>query len=292
MALIKCPECDREISDKAKVCIHCGYPIGELGILNQEKQAEGILHQEEIEKYNKLGDELRLGKDYVAALDNYLKAAELGDPFAQLWAGNFYDRGLGVEIDNAKAFAWFQKSADQGNASACNNLAVMYENGKGIEKDYNKAITFYKKAIDKGEVTATGNLGFLYNFGPKGIQSYSLAIHYYEKAISMGTTNDVIYNNMGVLYADGKGVERNYTKAEEYYLEAIKLGNQKAKENYEILKKNAGSYRNPKKVCCPSCGSTSIATVNRGYSLMWGFLGSGKPVNVCQACGKRFNPGT
>lgn len=25
--LIKCPECKKEISDKAKICIHCGYPI-------------------------------------------------------------------------------------------------------------------------------------------------------------------------------------------------------------------------------------------------------------------------
>lgn len=25
--LIKCPECNREISDKATVCIHCGFPI-------------------------------------------------------------------------------------------------------------------------------------------------------------------------------------------------------------------------------------------------------------------------
>lgn len=27
MALIKCEECGREISDKAKICIHCGCPI-------------------------------------------------------------------------------------------------------------------------------------------------------------------------------------------------------------------------------------------------------------------------
>lgn len=27
MALIKCPECNSEISDKSKVCIHCGYPL-------------------------------------------------------------------------------------------------------------------------------------------------------------------------------------------------------------------------------------------------------------------------
>ena len=27
MALIKCPECGKEVSDKAAACIHCGYPI-------------------------------------------------------------------------------------------------------------------------------------------------------------------------------------------------------------------------------------------------------------------------
>lgn len=27
MALIKCPECGKEVSDKAKECIHCGYPL-------------------------------------------------------------------------------------------------------------------------------------------------------------------------------------------------------------------------------------------------------------------------
>ena len=29
MAIIKCPECGKEISDKAAVCIYCGYPINE-----------------------------------------------------------------------------------------------------------------------------------------------------------------------------------------------------------------------------------------------------------------------
>lgn len=29
MALIKCPECEREISDKAKACPQCGFPINE-----------------------------------------------------------------------------------------------------------------------------------------------------------------------------------------------------------------------------------------------------------------------
>jgi len=30
MALIKCTECDKEISDKAPACIHCGCPMAEI----------------------------------------------------------------------------------------------------------------------------------------------------------------------------------------------------------------------------------------------------------------------
>ena len=27
MALIRCPECGKEVSDQAAACIHCGYPL-------------------------------------------------------------------------------------------------------------------------------------------------------------------------------------------------------------------------------------------------------------------------
>lgn len=30
MALIKCPECGREVSDKAAACPHCGYPLAAM----------------------------------------------------------------------------------------------------------------------------------------------------------------------------------------------------------------------------------------------------------------------
>ncbi len=29
MAIIKCPECGKDVSDKAEACIHCGYPLKE-----------------------------------------------------------------------------------------------------------------------------------------------------------------------------------------------------------------------------------------------------------------------
>lgn len=41
---------------------------------------------------------------------------------------------------------------------------------------------------------------------------------------------------------------------------------------------------------CPKCNSTSIQTINRGYSFWTGFLGSGSPRNVCQKCGYKWKP--
>lgn len=41
---------------------------------------------------------------------------------------------------------------------------------------------------------------------------------------------------------------------------------------------------------CPRCKSTSIQTINCGYSFWTGFLGSGSPRNVCQKCGYKWKP--
>lgn len=44
-------------------------------------------------------------------------------------------------------------------------------------------------------------------------------------------------------------------------------------------------------VTCPKCGSTSITTEERGYDIMWGFLGSSSKKNLCQKCGYKWWPG-
>ena len=36
MALIKCPECGKEVSDKAPACIHCGFPLNNIQLSKNE----------------------------------------------------------------------------------------------------------------------------------------------------------------------------------------------------------------------------------------------------------------
>lgn len=43
-------------------------------------------------------------------------------------------------------------------------------------------------------------------------------------------------------------------------------------------------------VSCPKCGCTDIGVANRGFSLVTGFIGSGKSMNVCKNCGHKWKP--
>lgn len=63
MALIKCPECGKEISDKSKICVNCGYPIEEY---MRKIEGERRKKDEELKKYkcNTCGTQNEIGNDY------------------------------------------------------------------------------------------------------------------------------------------------------------------------------------------------------------------------------------
>ena len=47
MALIKCPECGKEISDQAPACIHCGFPLGDVKQEEVRESAPAVLEDRE-----------------------------------------------------------------------------------------------------------------------------------------------------------------------------------------------------------------------------------------------------
>ena len=53
MALIKCPECGKEISDKSEKCIYCGYPLHNfLSEINKTSETMGTNNQISSNKKN------------------------------------------------------------------------------------------------------------------------------------------------------------------------------------------------------------------------------------------------
>lgn len=69
MALIVCPECGKEISDKSEVCIHCGYPL-----INTKCNINGVIYDFKEELPIAL---LEKTDDYVPAIGKIRKKTSL-----------------------------------------------------------------------------------------------------------------------------------------------------------------------------------------------------------------------
>jgi hypothetical protein len=76
-----------------------------------------------------------------------------------------YANGQGVCRDDIMAAAWYRLAADQGDASAQNNLGIMYANGQGVPQDDEQAVHWYRLAAEQGHALAQYNLGGMYNSG-------------------------------------------------------------------------------------------------------------------------------
>lgn len=84
--------------------------------------------------------------DYRSALKVWLPQAEQGDPEAQNYVGEIFEKGLGQEPDYVAARQWYEKAADQGYSRAQINLGYVYEKGLGVEPNVTVALNWYRKA--------------------------------------------------------------------------------------------------------------------------------------------------
>jgi predicted nucleic acid-binding Zn-ribbon protein len=72
--------------------------------------------------------------------------AEGGDPTAQTYVGEIFEKGLGVPPDHQAAATWYRRAADRGYSRAAINLGQLYEQGLGVPKDTGQALGWYRKA--------------------------------------------------------------------------------------------------------------------------------------------------
>ena len=85
--------------------------------------------------------------DYSAALTSLLPKARAGDPVAQSYVGEIYEKGLGrAGPDYTEAARWYGRAADSGYAPAQTSLGTLYERGLGVPKDGVKALDLYRQA--------------------------------------------------------------------------------------------------------------------------------------------------
>ena len=103
-------------------------------------------------------------------------------------AAQDFDRGVSAldDGDYPTALREFSLAAEQGFASAQNNLGVMYENGLGVPQNYAEAARLYRLAAEQGDASAQYNLGVMYGNGQGLPQNYQLAYMWFSRAAAKG----------------------------------------------------------------------------------------------------------
>ncbi len=126
-------------------------------------------------EHDHLQQELKLAGDYFAGRGIapdlkqsafwYRKAADEGDPGAQVELGYFYLNGIGVGRDPAQAVRWFGRAAASGNHLAKLDLAILYLHGTGVEQDTALAAKLLQELVKQHDPRAEGDLGIMYMLG-------------------------------------------------------------------------------------------------------------------------------
>src|ERR1051325_1834836 len=90
--------------------------------------------------------------NYATSLKVWLPLAEQGDPAAQTYVGEIFEKGLGVKPDYAAAAVWYRRAAEKGFARGAINLGNLYEQGLGVSKDPAQALNWYRRAAGLSEL--------------------------------------------------------------------------------------------------------------------------------------------
>ena len=150
------------------------------------------------------------------------KVAEQGYASAQNELGVMYANGEQVTQDYEEAAKWYRKAAEQGHADAQNNLGKMYTEERGVDWDDVEAATWYRKAAEQGHADAQNNLGKMYEEGLGAEPDNEEAVKWYRKAAEQGHPNAQFH--LGAMYEEGLGIEQNDEEALEWYFKAADQG--------------------------------------------------------------------
>ena len=121
-------------------------------------------------------------------IQEHLNQAEGGDPAAQLQVGYYYEVGLGVKQDKAKALKWYNKSAQQGNREAIKNLVrlIMDDLGADPDEEWRERLFTAMNAAQNGDVKAQLEIGKMFFSGNRVKQDLARAEGWFTKAANQG----------------------------------------------------------------------------------------------------------
>lgn len=209
-----------------------------LELLQDEQAKNNVLAYEMLGKLYTEGKVIEADKALGAG--NYAKAIEgfeqcLSEskyaklhPYINYKLGKFYEKGLGVDVNNQKAISYYR--AASGNPYADYSLGKMYQNGLVLEPtDNNLSMINEQQKILFERSAGKGFSYAAYEYAKLGEEhpelkistneidnKYALAYHGFLETAAHDETG-FLYYRLGTMTFQGKGTEQNIDQAFEFF---------------------------------------------------------------------------
>jgi len=189
---------------------------------------------------------------------------------------------------------WFEKACALGHRSACNSAGWQFHKGLGVDVDHARAALLFRAAcpvetpadgtLDDAAKYACGNLGFLYEKGLGVTLDYPTSTTLY--GLSCAGKMAASCFSLGIGYERGRGVVRDLVRARELYEFACTGGEHQGCANLGnlLLDGRGGPFDLPRahQLLKAECDERNDgwACTSLGYAFA---NGVGVPVDVCRA---------
>lgn len=130
----------------------------------------------------------------------------------------------------AKAFSYFKRASDQGDANGLYNVGVCYLNGYGCERNENLAFKCFLTSSEAGHPEAINNIGGFYRDGVVVRKSAEKSVEWFARSARLGNAFGQL--NYALALQRGDGVERDDAAAAELLGLASAQGNAEAMNVY------------------------------------------------------------
>lgn len=168
------------------------------------------------------GNLLFAKRQFKEALPYFEKSSRGGCVPAIVRMGDMYRQGLGVTVDEKKAFELWNQAAKMNEPSVYEHLARAYENGWGVKVDEKNALALYTKAWNSGNRRIGPRLADMYLTAKGTPRDPTRAFEIYKVGAELGDGKSMI--GMAELMLKGDGTPINVAGAEKLLVQAAEKG--------------------------------------------------------------------
>jgi hypothetical protein len=165
-----------------------------------------------------------VAKDEIAAIGMLSSAVSAGRESAEIWVGQAYSLGIGVDPDEDRAATILERCVKRNDWRAAYLLGRIYKarGERGQTSYYTNAIPLFETAMQKGHVKSLNDLGMLHFQGFGTPRDVERGVAFFRRGAELGEPSSMM-NYANCLEA-GIGVEKDPQAAADWKSKAIKSG--------------------------------------------------------------------